>query len=154
MAERIGACLRKTDTLTRLGGDEFAIVQCGLSQPGAALQLAERILAALSDVVVLDSLRISTGLSIGISLYPTHASTPAALLSVADKALYHAKEQGRACFCVWTPPGPASPMHAGPAEEPQLAAAPAACQQASTASAASPAVSARSTRGPRVTATT
>jgi diguanylate cyclase (GGDEF)-like protein len=103
VAERIGACLRKSDTLARLGGDEFAIIQGGLSHPGAALQLAERVLAALGEPIVLDALRIPTGLSIGISLYPVHARTPAALQSIADDALYRAKGRGRARFYLWSP---------------------------------------------------
>jgi len=103
VAERVAACLRKSDTLARLGGDEFAIIQSGLSQPGAALQLAERVLDALGETIVLDGVRIPTALSIGISLYPSHARTPEALLSIADDALYRAKRQGRACFCLWSP---------------------------------------------------
>ena len=112
VAERIAACLRDSDTLARLGGDEFAIVQCGLRQPDAAPQLAERILAALGRPIALDVLRIPTALSIGISLYPADAKTPAALQSLADTALYHAKRQGRGCFRLWTPPGLASPSEA------------------------------------------
>jgi diguanylate cyclase (GGDEF)-like protein len=105
VAERIATCLRQSDTLARLGGDEFAIIQGGLREPGAALQLAERVLAAFGEAISLDALRISTALSIGVSLYPTHATTPAALQSFADDALYRAKSNGRSCFCLWTPDG-------------------------------------------------
>jgi len=115
VAQRIAACLRQSDTLARLGGDEFAIIQGGLREPGAAPQLAERVLAAFGEAISLDALRISTALSIGISLYPTHATTPAALQSFADDALYRAKSKGRSCHCLWTPDGivGASPVTAG-----------------------------------------
>jgi diguanylate cyclase (GGDEF)-like protein len=103
LAQRVQACLRQSDTLARLGGDEFAIIQSDLSRPGAALQLAERVLETLGDTITLDGLCVPIGLSIGISLYPAHARTPAALLSVADDALYRAKSSGRGCFCLWTP---------------------------------------------------
>jgi len=103
VAERIAACLRQSDTLARLGGDEFAIIQGDVREPGAALQLAERVLDAFGGAVTLDALRVPTALSIGISLYPTHATTPAALHSFADDALYRAKSSGRACYCLWTP---------------------------------------------------
>jgi diguanylate cyclase (GGDEF)-like protein len=112
VAERISVCLRESDTLARLGGDEFAIIQCGLSQPGGARLLAERILDALCETIVLDALSIRTRLSIGISLYPAHATTPEALQSFADKALYRAKDQGRARYCLWNPSGPANPTPA------------------------------------------
>lgn len=105
VAQRIAGCLRQSDTLARLGGDEFAIIQGGLREPGAALQLAERVLAAFDEAISLDALRISTAVSIGISLYPTHATTPAALQSFADDALYRAKSNGRSCHCLWTPDG-------------------------------------------------
>jgi diguanylate cyclase (GGDEF)-like protein len=102
VAERVEACLRRSDTLARLGGDEFAIIQCGLTEPDAALQLADRVLAAFGEAITLNAQRIPTGVSIGISLYPADASTPAALQSVADDALYRAKARGRACFCLWS----------------------------------------------------
>jgi diguanylate cyclase (GGDEF)-like protein len=105
VAERIAACLRQSDTLARLGGDEFAIIQGDVREPGAALQLAERVLAAFDGAITLDALRVPTALSIGIALYPTHAMTPAALQSFADDALYRAKGNGRACYCLWTPDG-------------------------------------------------
>jgi diguanylate cyclase (GGDEF)-like protein len=101
VAERIAGCLRQSDTLARLGGDEFAIIQGDLSEPGAALHLAERVQGAFAEPIVLGALRIPTGLSIGISLYPAHARTPAALQSIADDALYRAKRQGRACCYLW-----------------------------------------------------
>jgi diguanylate cyclase (GGDEF)-like protein len=43
-----------------------------------------------------NSVQISA--SIGIALYPLHASTVEALIEVADKALYEAKEDGKNCF--------------------------------------------------------
>ena len=64
--------------------------------------MAERVLGVVGETIVLDALRVPVGVSIG-SLYPAHASTPAALLSVADHALYRAKSSGRACFCLGGP---------------------------------------------------
>jgi diguanylate cyclase (GGDEF)-like protein len=113
VAERIAACLRQSDTLARLGGDEFAIIQGDLREPGAAPQMAERVLAAFGDAITLDARRISTALSIGTSLYPSHATTPAALQSFADSALYRAKSNGRSCYCLWTPDGLAAEVPAG-----------------------------------------
>ena len=78
-----------------------------MDEPGAAERLAERVLAAFGEAITLDALRISTAVSIGISLYPAHAMAPAALQSFADDALYRAKSNGRSCFCLWTPDGTA-----------------------------------------------
>ena len=74
VAQRLRACVRDSDTLARLGGDEFAIVQSGTSDRTGAVLLAERMLAALNTPFAIDdqSLRISA--SIGIALYPDHAT--------------------------------------------------------------------------------
>jgi diguanylate cyclase (GGDEF)-like protein len=103
VAHRLRACVRDSDTLARLGGDEFAIVQSGISDPTGAVLLAERMLAALNSPFVIDdqSLRISA--SIGIALYPDHASSPAQLHHAADQALYQAKAAGPARFRIWEP---------------------------------------------------
>jgi diguanylate cyclase (GGDEF)-like protein len=102
VAERMQACLRQSDTLARLGGDEFAIVQTGLSANGAA-HLAERLLEAFRIPLVADGHELSTTVSIGIALYPVHATTAEALHRAADTALYCAKAAGRDRYHAWQP---------------------------------------------------
>ena len=68
LAKRVEACLRQSNTLARLGGDEFAIIQCGIVRPAAALQMADRVPGMLGETIVIDALRIPSGLSIGINL--------------------------------------------------------------------------------------
>jgi GGDEF domain-containing protein len=65
--------------------------------------LAERMLAALDAPVTIDghSLRISA--SIGIGLFPDHATSPDQLRQIADQALYRAKAAGPARFQLWAP---------------------------------------------------
>jgi diguanylate cyclase (GGDEF)-like protein len=103
VAQRLGACIRESDTLARIGGDEFAVVQSDATGQAGAVMLAERMLAALAAPVALDgqSLRISA--SIGIGLFPDHATTPDQLRQIADQALYRAKAGGPARFEVWEP---------------------------------------------------
>jgi diguanylate cyclase (GGDEF)-like protein len=102
VAERMQACLRQSDTLARLGGDEFAIVQTGLTANGAA-HLAERLLEAFRIPLVADGHELSTTVSIGIALYPAHATTAEALHRAADTALYCAKAAGRDRYHAWQP---------------------------------------------------
>jgi diguanylate cyclase (GGDEF)-like protein len=103
VAQRLGACVRESDTLARIGGDEFAVVQSGATGRAGVVMLAERMLAALDAPVAIDgqSLRISA--SIGIGLFPDHATTPDQLRQIADQALYRAKASGPARFQVWEP---------------------------------------------------
>jgi diguanylate cyclase (GGDEF)-like protein len=102
VAGRMQACLRESDTLARLGGDEFAIVQTGLTDGGAA-QLAERLLAALREPLVAEGHELKATVSIGIGLYPAHATTAEALHRAADTALYCAKAAGRDRYHLWQP---------------------------------------------------
>jgi diguanylate cyclase (GGDEF)-like protein len=102
VARRMQSCLRQSDTLARLGGDEFAIVQTGLTD-GGAVHLAERLLAAFQVPLKADGHELKATISIGIALFPTHASTAEALHRAADTALYCAKAGGRDCFHVWRP---------------------------------------------------
>lgn len=102
VAERMQACLRQSDTLARLGGDEFAIVQTGLTDNGAA-HLAERLLAAFRVPLRADGHELQITVSIGIALYPAHATTAEVLHRAADTALYCAKAAGRDRYHLWQP---------------------------------------------------
>jgi diguanylate cyclase (GGDEF)-like protein len=86
--------LREMDTAGRLGGDEFVLVLEELSGPAEAIAVAERLLAAVREPLVLGGENLRASLSIGISLAgPT--STSQDLLTEADTALYRAKAAGR-----------------------------------------------------------
>lgn len=103
VAERISACIRSGDLLARLGGDEFAIL---LGQQtdnrheiaNHAHLLAEKILDTVSGVFDLGSKHVTTGASIGITIFPGDGEDFDELLRHADAAMYKAKKQGRNCF--------------------------------------------------------
>jgi diguanylate cyclase (GGDEF)-like protein/PAS domain S-box-containing protein len=94
-ANLIASTLRSGDTLARLGGDEFAIVQSDASQPEGAETLARRITAEIERVYGSGKGDVSLGASIGIAIAPDDATDYAALVRLADIALYKAKEAGR-----------------------------------------------------------
>lgn len=98
IAERLRNSLRAPDRVYRLGGDEFTLLM-----PGGTLdssqRLAARLLTALHEPIYLKQVMVDfVTPSIGIALYPEHASEAATLISAADAAMYQAKQQrNRAC---------------------------------------------------------
>ncbi len=87
--------IRKHDTVGRYGGEEFALL---MPQTGkdTALRVAERIRRALeSRGVSVDVGRIEVTVSAGVATYGADGEDWDTLLSVADTALYEAKDAGR-----------------------------------------------------------
>lgn len=95
VATRLKACLRGSDTVCRLGGDEFTVILPIIPQMETAAVVAEKILATLSKAFVLKEHSVFVTVSVGIALYPLHATTVDALIKNADTAMYKAKELGR-----------------------------------------------------------
>jgi diguanylate cyclase (GGDEF)-like protein len=92
IAQRLLAQLREDDIVARLGGDEFAVLLKPIFSESDAFSIADKIIDNMQTPIVLpDGSDITTSLSIGIALYPEHASSPDALVHEADVAMYQAK---------------------------------------------------------------
>ena len=103
VAERLGATLRRDDTLARLGGDEFVLLWNGLKDSGDAATLAQRALAILARPFTIEGRALSVTASIGISVYPGDGRDFGELLKNADAATNYAKETGRNSFRFFSP---------------------------------------------------
>lgn len=102
IADRVaGAVLRASDLSARYGGEEFVVLLPGNGQQGAA-ELAERLRRAVHDAALphaaspFGQVTISVGAA---SMVPTLKDLPATLLTLADQALYKAKQAGRNQVC-------------------------------------------------------
>lgn len=95
VADRMRNTLRDEDSVARLGGDEFVILLPAIKHPDDALTTADKLLAQLRQVFVIEDIQLRISASIGIAIYPQHAQTPDELMRMADHAMYFAKQSGR-----------------------------------------------------------
>jgi len=91
-ANRLLACVRKTDTVARMGGDEFTVILGETKTSGSVEHVAENILKTLLEPFALSG-EYNIGCSIGIALYPKHGRDSETLLKHADTAMYDAKRE-------------------------------------------------------------
>lgn len=87
---------RATDLVARYGGEEF-VVLCTDTDPTAAYEMAESLRQQMADISLThNNQKISATISIGIATAtPGIHDSRDTLMSIADKALYAAKQQGR-----------------------------------------------------------
>lgn len=89
---------RDRDIICRYGGEEFLAIMPGADVATVSARAEQLRLAA-------NALRVQAAgkplgpvtISVGIAVYPDHASTTEGLLATADSALYEAKHRGRDC---------------------------------------------------------
>jgi len=101
VADRLQSVLRGADTVARLGGDEFAVLCVDLPDADAALEVADRLNAAMRSPFDLETIQTYVTASIGITIHRGTSESPRSLLREADAAMYVAKEQGRARYEVF-----------------------------------------------------
>ena len=78
--------------VARLGGDEFAILLPGFDLEQAQM-LASEVLQALETPLSLEDQMVDIGAGLGIAGYPEHGADGESLLSMAEVAMYTAKQR-------------------------------------------------------------
>jgi diguanylate cyclase (GGDEF)-like protein/PAS domain S-box-containing protein len=102
VAERLHGSLRGSDTVARLGGDEFAVLLPQIAGVQEATVVADKLSAAIEAPFAVDGLSLDVDVSIGVAVYPDHASDPNELLQRADVAMYAAKAT-HAAYTIYDP---------------------------------------------------
>ena len=99
-ARRLRACVRATDTVARLGGDEFVALLENVDGAVELARLCEKVVGCIRPPFQVggEALRVTT--SAGVAVYGGAGQAAAAVLALADAALYQAKKQGRDRFVI------------------------------------------------------
>lgn len=103
IAARLGAALRRSDTVSRYSGDEFVIVLAEIEQGDDAALVAKKLVRAASGPHRIDSRNVTVTASVGIALYPDDGRDAETLIKHADAAMYDAKRTGLGSFRLFTP---------------------------------------------------
>ena len=93
-ADRLRLAVRDCDHIGRLGGDEFLVICPGVRSSAQAVQIAERIAAAITDTVDVGPGAVELRASLGVA-WTTEALDADTLIAQADSAMYESKRTGR-----------------------------------------------------------
>lgn len=95
LAQTVGAMIRRDEIFCRLGGDEFAVLAPDTAEQSLQ-ELARRIVEAIASLRFdFGGRTVSLTASLGIAVFPEHASDAERLIAAADQAMYVSKSSGR-----------------------------------------------------------
>ena len=95
VSRRLTGFLRKSDTVARMGGDEFLLLLPFIAHEKYVETIAQKIIDDFHRAFVWDAHEVLITTSIGVVIAPNDGNDAATLLEKADRAMYHAKKQGR-----------------------------------------------------------
>jgi diguanylate cyclase (GGDEF)-like protein len=101
VSRRLLECVREPDVVARLSGDEFALLLEEAPVPQTASKIAQRVLEALKQPLIINDHQLHPSASIGIAIGDARYQAPDELLRDADIALYRAKSAGRHRFVMF-----------------------------------------------------
>jgi diguanylate cyclase (GGDEF)-like protein len=101
-ALRLSQATRASDTVARMSGDEFVLLLPTVRSPDDAAGVGQKLVDAFREPFHVAGQRVFCTASVGIALYPDHATQYGSLLQKSDLALYEAKIRGRGTWRLYT----------------------------------------------------
>ena len=95
ISKRLKRVVKQKDICARYGGDEFAVLLVDILGTQETKQITERIIQTIRKPFNIDGNNIKTSASIGIALSTPEVSNYKLLYSMADAAMYKAKQNGK-----------------------------------------------------------
>jgi diguanylate cyclase (GGDEF)-like protein/PAS domain S-box-containing protein len=103
LATQLLSQARIVDIICRYGGEEFLAILPNVTAD-IAFQITQRWrLFFMGTTMPLGFGKAKATISCGISEYPVHSSVGSELITLADKAMYQAKAEGRNRVVIWQP---------------------------------------------------
>ncbi|MGD9805290.1 MAG: putative bifunctional diguanylate cyclase/phosphodiesterase [Hyphomicrobiaceae bacterium] len=103
VGHRLMELARRDDMVARLGGDEFAIIQRGVRERADAEALAQRVISALGQPILVQGKYVVIGGTIGIALAPQDGRTAEEIMRKADIALTRGKAARKGTWHFYDP---------------------------------------------------
>jgi len=98
VSRRLAHAVREQDTVARLGGDEFVVCSDGLQDAAEAEVIAQRLLDACGEPILIGDNEHYVSTSVGIVVSSGEYTDADAMLRDADAVMYRAKERGRSRY--------------------------------------------------------
>jgi diguanylate cyclase (GGDEF)-like protein/PAS domain S-box-containing protein len=92
VANRISACIRKSDMAARIGGDEFVILLENTFKKSDIAQVIKNLTTSLHEDININQISLNIRCSIGFATYPINGNNSDELLLHADRLMYKDKE--------------------------------------------------------------
>jgi len=102
VASRLTHTVSVGATVARLSGDEFVIMEEANDPVKQVSDIAQRVLDAISQFMMLNQHEIVITASLGISVFPSDGEEPSGLLKNANIALSRAKAEGKNTYQFFT----------------------------------------------------
>ncbi|GAB2927094.1 putative bifunctional diguanylate cyclase/phosphodiesterase [Rheinheimera gaetbuli] len=103
VSQRLQRICLPAHTLARLGGDEFAVLVTQFTELAQLNLLTAQLMQLLQQPCMLSNkVEVIPAASLGVALWPEHATDPEGLLRAADAAMYSVKSQGRNSVAFYT----------------------------------------------------